>query len=107
MKVYRGKEFFIMKIHISNEAADWYKEEMLLKNGDFIRFFARYGGHSTVQKGFSLGLSIEEPHDIGVKEEIGGITYYVEDKDLWYFDDQDLFVEFNATIQEPEFRYSK
>lgn len=96
-----------MKIHISNEAAAWYKEEMLLKDGDYIRFFARYGGHSTVQQGYSLGLSNEQPNDIGVEEKKDGVTYYVEDKDLWYFDNNDLFVDFNPKIKEPEFRYSK
>ena len=96
-----------MKIHVSNDAAEWYKEEMRLTDGDCIRFFARYGGHSTVQQGYSLGLSIEAPNDIAVKEEKSGVTYYIEDKDLWYFDGQDLFIDFNSTLNEPEFRCSR
>jgi uncharacterized protein YneR len=96
-----------MKIHISNDAANWYKNEMHLKSGDCIRFFARYGGHSTIQQGYSLGIAVENPHDIAVKEEKCGITYYIEDKDLWYFDEQDLYVDYNATLNEPEFRCSR
>jgi len=96
-----------MKIHISNEAADWYKDELVLKNGDFVRFFARYGGFSTVQQGFSLGLSNEKPEDVGVKLEVNGVTYFIEDRDLWYFDENDLYVDFNAKYLEPEFRISK
>lgn len=96
-----------MKIHISNEAADWYKDELVLKSGDFVRFFARYGGFSTVQQGFSLGLSNEKPEDVGVKQEVNGITYFIEDRDLWYFDENDLYVDFNAKYLEPEFRISK
>jgi uncharacterized protein YneR len=96
-----------MKIHISNEAADWYKDELVLKNGDFVRFFARYGGFSTVQQGFSLGLSNEKPEDVGVKLEMNGVTYFIEDRDLWYFDENDLYIDFNAKYLEPEFRISK
>ena len=96
-----------MKIHISNEAADWYKDELSLKEGDFVRFFARYGGFSTIQKGFSLGLSNDQPEDAGAKEVINGVTYFIEDRDLWYFDDSDLYIDFNREILEPEFRYSK
>ncbi|MDF2903326.1 MAG: hypothetical protein K0S25_964 [Bacillus sp. (in: firmicutes)] len=96
-----------MKIHISNEAADWYKDELVLKNGDFVRFFARYGGFSTVQQGFSLGLSNEQPEDVGVKLEMDGVTYFIEDRDLWYFDENDLYIDFNAKYLEPEFRISK
>lgn len=93
-----------MKIHISNEAAKWYKEELHLKNGDNVRFFARYGGHSSVQQGFSLGLSTENPMDIGSKIVIDGITFFIEDRDLWYFDDKDLFINLNEQYHEPEFQ---
>lgn len=92
-----------MKIHISNEAAQWYKDELHLQNGDNVRFFARYGGHSSVQHGFSLGLSTENPMDIGVQEVIGGITFFIEDRDLWYFDDKNLYIELSQQYQEPEF----
>lgn len=95
-----------MKIHISNEAADWYKDELYLKQGDFVRFFARYGGISTVQQGFSLGLSTEKPEDIGAQQVIDGVTFFIEDKDIWYFDDKDLYIDFNAEDAEPEFRIS-
>lgn len=96
-----------MNIYISDHAASWYEEEMHLKNGDFVRFFARYGGHSTVQQGFSLGISNEEPLDSVTKSVKNGITYYIEEKDLWYFDNHDLFVEFNKKADEPEYKYSK
>ncbi|EIJ77989.1 hypothetical protein PB1_10484 [Bacillus methanolicus PB1] len=96
-----------MKIQISDKAAAWYKDEMLLKEGDFVRFFARYGGCSTVQQGFSLGVSNEEPNDIGAETKKEGITFYIEEKDLWYFDENDLLVDFNYKLGEPEFHYSK
>ncbi|MFT8323037.1 MAG: HesB/YadR/YfhF family protein [Bacillus sp. (in: firmicutes)] len=96
-----------MKIFISDKAASWYKDEMLLKSGDYVRFFARYGGCSTVQQGFSLGISNEEPINIGVSTQKNGINYYIEDKDLWYFDGNDLLAEFNADANEPEYHYAE
>ncbi|GKU82803.1 HesB/YadR/YfhF family protein [Niallia sp. NCCP-28] len=96
-----------MKIFISDQAASWYKEEMNLKDGDYVRFFARYGGCSTVQQGFSLGISKEEPINIGISTEKFGITYYIEEKDVWYFDDSDFAAEFNAEANEPEYHFTQ
>jgi uncharacterized protein YneR len=96
-----------LKIVINDQAANWYKEEMGLNTGDYVRFFARYGGHSTVQQGFSLGISNEEPLDAGISTTKDGITYYIEQKDLWYFDNHHLYVEFNEKAKEPEFKYEK
>lgn len=96
-----------MVITIADEAAAWYESEMGLSSGGFLRFFARYGGCSTVQQGFSIGVSMEEPDHLGVKTEKNGITYYIEEKDLWYFDGHDLLVEFNPVGQEPELKFEK
>lgn len=94
-----------MNIHVNDNAAAWYKEEMLLNTGDYVRFFARYGGCSTVQEGFSLGVSAESPYQIGFEVEKNGIHYYIEEKDLWYFDGKDLYIDFNEKANEPVFRY--
>jgi uncharacterized protein YneR len=94
-----------MNIIVNDRAADWYKEEMLLNKGDYVRFFARYGGCSTVQQGFSLGVSSEVPHQIGFEVVKDDIHYYIEEKDLWYFDGKDLYIDFNEQVNEPVFRY--
>ncbi|MFL6558742.1 MAG: HesB/YadR/YfhF family protein [Bacillus sp. (in: firmicutes)] len=96
-----------MNIHISNEAAAWYKEELNLAKGDFLRFYVRYGGCSTVQRGFSLGVTKDEPVDIGSKIEKDGITFYIEEKDLWYFEDHDFTIEYQSEYEEPVFDYKK
>jgi uncharacterized protein YneR len=96
-----------MKIQISSEAAAWYKKELSLKTGDFVRFYVRYGGFSPVQKGFSLGISSDEPDDIGAKTTEDGITFYVEEKDLWYFDEHDLVVTYHTKYDEPVLDYKK
>lgn len=96
-----------MNIQVSKEAAEWYQHEMDLKQGDFVRFFVRYGGFSTVQKGFSLGISTDHPEDLAAKAVVNGVTFYVEEKDEWYFDGHDLSVSYNAQASEPEFHFQK
>ncbi|WP_096154523.1 MULTISPECIES: HesB/YadR/YfhF family protein [Bacillus] len=94
-----------MKISISDEALNWYKEELLLQDGDSIRFQVRYGGCSTVQKGFSLGIEKQAPDNPVASVEKGGVTFYVEESEAWYFDGHDLHVGFNTTLHEPTFEY--
>jgi uncharacterized protein YneR len=94
-----------MNIIIKQKAFEWYKEELDLKQGDFVRFYARYGGCSTVQKGFSLGVNKEEPISLGVKTVLEGITFFIEENDLWYFDNHDLIVDFNEQLNEPVFLF--
>jgi uncharacterized protein YneR len=96
-----------MKLTIENQAAIWYKDELNLTQGDFVRFFVRYGGCGTVQTGFSLGIVKDSPQEIGMKAESNGITFFVEEKDMWYFDNHDLHVQFNEKYTEPEFKYIK
>jgi uncharacterized protein YneR len=95
-----------MNITVSSDAAEWYKTEMALKQGDKIRFFVRYGGCSTVQTGFSLGVEITEPIDIGAQTMVNEILFFIEEKDLWYFSDYDLHVNFNPILDEAIFEYS-
>ncbi|WP_338135605.1 HesB/YadR/YfhF family protein [Anoxybacillus flavithermus] len=70
-----------------------------------VRFFARYGGCSNVQKGFSLGVNKEEPIDAAVTLEKNGVIFFVEQNDMWYFDGHDLHIEFDEKQNEPVFTY--
>lgn len=96
-----------MKLIIDVKAANWYKDELMLQQGDSVRFFVRYGGCGTVQTGFSLGISKETPDVVGMKTVTDGITFFVEEKDLWYFDQHNLHVHYNETYKEPEFLVEK
>lgn len=93
-----------MNIMITKKAFDWYKQELGLKPGDAIRFFARYGGFSTVQKGFSLGMEKDEPAGgPAAQTTVDGVTFFVEDSDQWYFDGRDLTVDLDEKSGEPVF----
>lgn len=94
-----------MKMTMSQPAIDWYKNELDLKSGDSIRFHIRYGGCSTVQKGFSLGIVQENPDQPAATVEQDGLTFFVEEQDEWYFDGHDLHITMDEELNEPKFGY--
>ncbi|GKV68231.1 hypothetical protein NCCP2716_07290 [Sporosarcina sp. NCCP-2716] len=94
-----------MKILISQKAADWFGEEMDAEHGDAIRFFARYGGSSPLHEGFSLGVTKEQPDEAAAETMVNGVRYYVEARDLWYFDGHDLSVSVDSDRSELQFGY--
>lgn len=96
-----------MKIQVNSQAKKWFKDEMNASNGDFIRFYVRYGGSSPIQTGFSLGASKEEPVEPAVTAHYEGVTYFIEERDLWYFDGHHLHVEFSEKLAEPVYDYIK
>ena len=96
-----------MNIHISEEALTWFKDEMLVEEGEQVRFYVRYGGSSPLHDGFSLGVNKDEPVDPGERIEIDKREFFIEEGDLWFFDGHDLFVEFDEKLQEPSYEYKK
>ncbi|MGM8214897.1 HesB/YadR/YfhF family protein [Bacillaceae bacterium W0354] len=81
-----------MDIHITEEAVDWFVDELDLESGDVIRFFAKYGGNSSFQSGFTIGMSIGEARKPVVEVEQKGIKFQVDESDLWFFDREDLYI---------------
>ena len=98
---------FNMKITIDEQSVQWYKEELELETGDCLRFFPRYGGYSPIQSGFSLGINKEAEKQAAVSEKRDGITYFINEEDVWYFDGHDLHITYNEQKAEPVFSYSK
>lgn len=94
-----------MKLDVTNQAAEWYKNEYEISKKTELRLFVRYGGVGGLIPGFSLGVSIEEPNEIYTQKTIDSLTIYIEAQDAWYFDDKDLLIEFNQDLLEPEFTY--
>jgi len=95
-----------MDLTITEETANWYKEELHIEPPAYIRFFPRYGfgGHIP---GFSIGINVDTPEDIYVETEVGEITFYIEKKDAWYFDGTNLHVTYDEKLKEPKFSYDQ
>ncbi|GAE30911.1 HesB/YadR/YfhF family protein [Alkalihalobacillus hemicellulosilyticus] len=98
-----------MNIEVTKPAIQWFKDEFDINSEEhsFIRIFARYGGCGSLQSGFSLGISKESPEKVGEKTEVEGITFYIEEEDLWYFDGHHLKVKYSRKNEEIEFVYEQ
>lgn len=95
-----------MKLTVTSKAVDWFRQEWGCQEGDMIRFFVRYGGVSTVQDSFSMGISKEQPNEIGLSAIVDGITFYMEQDELWYINGKDLTVDYKPETDEVDFRLS-
>ncbi len=97
-----------MEITVSNAAITWFKDEVELKDGDKVKFYAKIYGSSPVQENFGLAFTLDnEPIDMSVKAEVAGLTFFVEDTDLWFFNGHDLHVDYSVQKDELEFSYTK
>ncbi|CAM4333846.1 MULTISPECIES: HesB/YadR/YfhF family protein [Paenibacillus] len=92
-------------IHVSSEAAAWFKKELGLQEGQAVRFFARYSAGGKLHPGFSLGIDVDQPVSPGIKSEVEGITFYMEDQDLWYLDGYHLNVTYDPQLGDIEYEY--
>lgn len=91
-----------MNLQVTQEAAKWYEEELSITPPGFIRFFPRYGGFGGHIPGFSVGINQEQPENIYAKTEVNNITFYVETKDAWYFEDlEKITIDLNKKLYEP------
>ncbi|MCM3570119.1 HesB/YadR/YfhF family protein [Neobacillus mesonae] len=97
-----------MKISISDRALEWFKEEVGMGENGKIKFYSQIYGSSPVQENYALAFTVDnEPVDLAVKTVAGGITFYVEGSDLWFFNGHDLHVDYNEKIDELEYIYTK
>ncbi|WP_106497525.1 HesB/YadR/YfhF family protein [Lentibacillus sp. Marseille-P4043] len=94
-----------MKLHVTEEVAEWYKEELDIDDTNQLRFYVRYGGSGGRIPGFSLGVRVDSPYEAFITCKAGGLTFFIEAKDAWYFDDNNLYVRLNQNKDEPEFVY--
>jgi len=94
-----------MEIKINEEAVNWYRKELQLEKGDYLRFYPRYGGVGGNIPGFSIGINTSKPIDIQAESNQDGITFYVEKEDSWYFDEKNLIIDFDEQLKEPTFAY--
>ncbi|WP_211745854.1 HesB/YadR/YfhF family protein [Paenibacillus sp. Marseille-Q4541] len=94
-----------MSIHVTEAAAEWYKKELGISDGEAIRFFARYSSGGGLHPGFSLGIAVEKPEDPIERTEVSGITFYMEEQDHWYLKGHRLDVTYVEAEDDIIYRY--
>lgn len=96
----------MMKIEVTDKAVSWFEKELLLEEGDAIRFFGKTYGNTEVHDGFSVGMSVDQPgSDVLGKTEINGITYFAGEQDDWFFSRYDLEIDFDENKDEPIYHF--
>lgn len=96
-----------MQITVSKDAQKWYEKEMGVGNGRGVRFYGKVYGCSPIHDNFSLALEVNEPSRPYAQVEENGIIYYIEEGDEWFFDGYDFFVDYDAQLDEPVYRYER
>ncbi|GEL78438.1 HesB/YadR/YfhF family protein [Tenuibacillus multivorans] len=81
-----------MNIHIEDQAIEWFMDEMDLDEGDVVRFYPKYGGTSVFQDGFSVAMDLSRANKPTVETEKQNISFQIDEKDVWFFKDQDLYI---------------
>lgn len=69
---------------VTDEAAEFYKNEWNLDTGDSIKLFVRYGGGGI--DGFTLGVDKGEQSSSNIKVTVKGISFYNSPDDDWLID---------------------
>ncbi|KOS28440.1 cytoplasmic protein [Bacillus anthracis] len=96
-----------MEISIDHKALQLFKEELRITLGESIRFNVRYGGDSSIQPGYFLGIVAEKADGEIVSVEKEGFLFFVDVDDLWYFQNYDLVVGYHEEMEEIQFNYVK
>lgn len=94
-------------IEVTNEAANWYKKELDLEAGAAVRFFVRYSSGGTIHPGFSLGIQVEQPTTPGYVSRVEGVTFYIEESDLWFLSDHTMKVNYSEALDDIEYVYEQ
>ena len=93
-----------MTFEVSSQAAQWYIDELRLKEGDSIKFFGKVYG---TRSGFSFAIAKETATDPYKVVTIQGVNFYIEKTDEWFFQDIDLTVGMDPELNEPTFIYEE
>ncbi|MEK3882494.1 HesB/YadR/YfhF family protein [Paenibacillus sp. PL2-23] len=89
-----------MNLVVEQAAARWYKEQMGLSDGDSLRIFVRLGGCGSVHPGLSLGITKDVPRKPALSQQVEGVTFFMEEDNVWYVDNKELRISFDAAYEE-------
>lgn len=81
-----------MQINLNDTAVEWFKSEFDFPEGSGLKFFIRYGGSFQLKQGYSPGFMVDKLQNVGYQDEKGGLVYFVEETDLWYYKDDTMNV---------------
>jgi uncharacterized protein YneR len=81
-------------LRVTDEAVACLKEEWAFGDGEIVRIYARYAGGD---EPYALGIWKESQVPDGngnlMQTNAGGITFFIEEKDQWFLQGQDLTID--------------
>ncbi len=89
-----------MLISIDEKATTWFTREFEFNKPFSIRMYPQYAGFGQKNKGYTLAFSAETPTNEGYTTKINGITFFVEDNDVWFFKDTETYLSVDELIDE-------
>ncbi|MGR3741625.1 HesB/YadR/YfhF family protein [Companilactobacillus sp. DQM5] len=94
-----------MKINISDEALNWFIDEMGLKAGDGVHFYGKVYGKTNVHDGFSLAMQVKKPADPEYELKLKDISFFIEHGDIWFFSGYNLNIDYDSAIDGPKYTF--
>ncbi|MBO1308703.1 iron-sulfur cluster biosynthesis protein [Enterococcus sp. 669A] len=96
-----------MKLTVTPAAQKWFKEEIVVNEGQGIKFYGKVYGKTQVHDGFSVGMSVDTPEKPLITENVGDMLFFVEEADEWFFKRYDLVVDYDDNLDEPKYEFSE
>jgi len=97
-----------MKIEISEKGINYFINEIGTEEGSKVRFYTQIYGTSPIQPGYALAFTLDDDlSNAAVHTVEKGITFFIGEADLWFFNGHDLFIDYNETNDELEYNYVK
>lgn len=82
-----------MKLEVTAQALAVFQQEWNFVSGDQVRIFVRYSGGGA--DAFAFGIIKDEPIRPGISTVKEGITFYMEENDVWYLEGKSLTLDTN------------
>ncbi|GAA3401295.1 HesB/YadR/YfhF family protein [Paenibacillus hodogayensis] len=80
-----------MKLSVTDAAVFCFSKEWGFREGEHIRVYVRYAGGG--EDPYALGIMSGKPMDAGLESKAGGMTFFMEETDLWYLEERDLTLD--------------
>lgn len=96
-----------MKVTVTPKVLEWFKKEIVLDKDQGIRFFGKVYGSTQVHEGFSVGMSVDHPERVMFQDEIGGILFFVDENDDWFFRGYEMVVDLDEQLNEPAYTFTE
>ncbi|MGG5316742.1 HesB/YadR/YfhF family protein [Enterococcus sp. AZ072] len=96
-----------MKLTVTPAAQKWFKEEIVVNEGQGIKFYGKVYGKTQVHDGFSVGMAVDTPEKPLITEKLGGRLFFVEEADEWFFKGYNLVVDYDNDLDEPKYEFDE